>query len=165
MFSFQDDYKHISMHHAVRFLLCLFRVCCSKPENGKSIKILHIINYLNEISFGLLYTWLFNWIFQYLISGNWSSFWSGRPPCSYGSNFSTHASLMLDTKFEISITDFHVGKYSTNARIRINIFLLTSGFTGYLGKKSICRLVSIQHISHLPYKVRINNEIFVMKFE
>ena len=52
---------------------------------------------------------------------------------------------MLDTKFEISIANIHVGKYSTNARIRINVFLLTSRFTGNLGKKSICRLVSIKH--------------------
>ena len=75
--------------------------------------------------------------FNFYFSGYRPSFWNGRSPCSNGSNFSTNASFMFHTKFEIPFSDFNACKHSTNARIGINVFLLITRATSNMGKESI----------------------------
>ena len=75
--------------------------------------------------------------FNFYFSGYRPSFWNGRSPCSNGSNFSTNASFMFNTKFEIPFSDFNACKHSTNARIGTNVFLLITRATSNMGKESI----------------------------
>ena len=79
---------------------------------------------------------------MHAFSGNRSSFWNSRPSLGNGSDINTDATIMLYPEFKVSVSDFYASQYSTNARLRISVFLSTTRASGNVGKKSIRQLVS-----------------------
>ena len=123
------------MYNTIGILLCILRLCCSKLESGKYWN--HISTYKVDFKkMSAICPCLITESNSYF-SGYRPSFWNGRSTCSNGSNFSTNASFMFYTKFEIPFSDFNACKHSTNARIGINVFLLITRATSNMGKESI----------------------------